>query len=307
MEEPLQLGEVLKRSREWLSGRGVDNAAREVDELACRALSCRRIDLYLLHDRQPSPAELEELRRLLRRRAQGEPLQYLLGSQPFRQAEIRVDSRVLIPRPETEELVDLVLAREGRHSALTVLDAGTGSGCIAISLAQELPSCQVLAVDSSRAALDLARENAVQNGVAERIQFRQLNLLQAWPQEQVDVVVSNPPYVAEFERALLAPELSHEPQDALFGGEDGLLFYRRFAQGLDHLLKPRGRFYFEIGAGQGEALLAVFVGRCRHLELGRDLSGRPRFLSGQFLDPPPTPGEDHEHTTSTAPGLHPAS
>lgn len=299
MEQALSLAELLRRSREWLAGRGVENATREVDELACRALACRRIDLYLLHDRVPSPQEVDCLRTLLKRRAHGEPLQYLLGSQPFRRAEIRVDSRVLIPRPETEELVELVLAREGKRRGLRVLDAGTGSGCVAISLAQELPDCRVLAVDSSRAALDLAQENARQNGVEQFIHFQQLNLLTAWPEEQVDVLVSNPPYVAEFERGILAPELAHEPQDALFGGEDGLLFYRRFAAGLEQLLCPGGRFYLEIGSGQAAALVEHFGGLGIQVETGQDLSGRDRFISGLRPDSPPPTREDHEHAPHT--------
>ena len=276
-----ELGRLLRLSRDWLAARGVDNAAREADELAARALGCRRLDLYLQHERRLEGRELEELRGLLRRRASGEPLQYILGSQPFRRAELLVDSRVLIPRPETEELVDLVLEREGDSTGLRVLDVGTGSGCLAISLALELPDCHVLAVDKSDAALDLARENAARNGVAGRIEFRRLNVLTAWPEEPSELLVANPPYVALRERSALARELGHEPAEALFGGDDGLLFYRRFAGGLAHLLAPGGRFYFEIGAEQGEELLALFGGRCRELELRLDLAGRPRFLCGR--------------------------
>lgn len=304
MDQPLSLAELLRRSREWLSARGVENATREVDELACRAMECRRIDLYLLHERIPSGPQVQTLRSLLKRRGSGEPLQYLLGSQPFRKAEIRVDSRVLIPRPETEELVELVLARESRHGALRVLDAGTGSGCVAVSLAQELPDCRVLAVDSSRAALDLAQENARLNGVEERITFTQVNLLTSWPDEAVDVLVSNPPYVAEFERGILAPELAHEPEDALFGGEDGLLFYRRFAAGLARMLKPGGRFYLEIGSSQAAAVMEIFGGQGIQVEASRDLSGRDRFISGHRPETPSPPREDHESHTHTSTEAH---
>lgn len=304
MDQTLSLAELLRRSREWLAARGVENASREVDEMACRAMACRRIDLYLLHDRIPLEQQVQTLRSLLKRRGSGEPLQYLLGSQPFRKAEIRVDSRVLIPRPETEELVELVLSREARHQGLRVLDAGTGSGCVAVSLAQELPGCHVLAVDSSRAALDLAQENARLNGVEERITFSQVNLLISWPDEVVDVLVSNPPYVAEFERGLLAPELAHEPQDALFGGEDGLLFYRRFATGLARLVKPGGRFYLEIGSSQTSAVLDIFGGVGIQVESGRDLSGRDRFIYGLRPENPPPAREEHEFHTHKPPEAH---
>ncbi len=282
---PPDLGSLLRLSRDWLATRGVDNAAREADELAARALGCRRLDLYLRHDEIPPEDVKVRLRALLKRRAEGEPLQYLLGSQPFRRAELAVDSRVLIPRPETEELVDHVLAGEGGRGPLALLDAGTGSGCLAVSLAQELPGCRVLAVDNSPDALDVARENARRNGVAERVEFRRLNLLLDWPDEPLDVLVSNPPYVALSERDGLQRELAREPEEALFAGEDGLVFYRRYAAGLDHLLRPGGRFYLEIGASQGAALLQLFEPRCARLELRRDLAGRPRFLLGATPHP----------------------
>ncbi|MFA7332551.1 MAG: peptide chain release factor N(5)-glutamine methyltransferase [Candidatus Delongbacteria bacterium] len=278
---PPDLAALLRLSRDWLAARGVENAAREADELAARALGCRRLDLYLDHDRVPDEAEKAGLRGLLQRRVAGEPLQYILGDQPFRRAGLRVDSRVLIPRPETEELVDHVLAGERGQGPLSVLDAGTGSGCLAISLAQELPGCRVLAVDTSSGALEVARENARLNGVAERIEFQRLNLLLHWPQEARDLLVSNPPYVALSERAGLQRELSHEPEEALFGGEDGLIFYRRFAGGLEHLLRPGGRLYLEIGAQQAPALLELFAPLCSRLEIRPDLAGRPRFLVGR--------------------------
>ncbi len=278
---PPDLAALLRLSRDWLAARGVENAAREADELAARALGCRRLDLYLDHDRVPDEDEKAGLRGLLQRRAAGEPLQYILGDQPFRRAELRVDSRVLIPRPETEELVDHVLAGERGQGSLSVLDAGTGSGCLAISLAQELPGCRVLAVDTSSGALEVARENARLNGVAERIEFQHLNRLLHWPQEARDLLVSNPPYVALSERAGLQRELSHEPEEALFGGEDGLIFYRRFAGGLEHLLRPGGRLYLEIGEQQAPALLELFAPLCSRLEIRPDLAGRPRFLVGR--------------------------
>lgn len=281
MDAAPELGSLLRLSRDWLAARGVEGAARETDELASRALGCRRLDLYLQHDRLLDAAEQERFRTLLRRRAAGEPLQYILGSQPFRRAELAVDSRVLIPRPETEELVEIVVARESALRGLRVLDVGTGSGCVAISLAQELPECRVLAVDNSSDALELARTNAERNGVGERIEFRRMNILTDWPESPAQVLVSNPPYVAGRDRGRLARELSHEPAEALFGGEDGLLFFKRFAGGLDKLLAPEGRCYFEIGEEQGDELLALFAGRCLDLQLLPDLAGRPRFLCGR--------------------------
>lgn len=290
MIEPT-LQELLKRSRDWLGERGVDNAVREADELAARAMGCTRMDLYLAFDSRPDEGQRKVLRDLLKRRARGEPLQYLLGNQPFRKAELRVDSRVLIPRPETEQLVDLILAAECAAGPLTVLDGGTGSGCIAISLAQELPDCTVKAVDIHPAALELARENAASNGVADRIRFRRIDLLRDTLAEPVDVFVSNPPYVSPSDNGRLQPELSWEPQDALYANDNGLLFYRHYARTLAGLLKPGGRFYFEIGETQAEELLTMYHGIAEQVQVHQDLAGRDRFISGRLR-----PGkEEPEH------------
>lgn len=273
--------DVLRLSTDWLNGKGVENARRETEELLARALGLTRMDLYLQHDRPLQDEELVPMRRLLVRRGAGEPLQYLLGDQPFRGAEIRVDSRVLIPRPETEQLVELALAGWPKTAAGTALDIGTGSGCIAISLAQERPGLSVLALDSSHGALDLAAENARSNGVAERIVFRRLDILRELPDEPVDLLLSNPPYIAPGERAALQRELDWEPQEALVADDDGLGFYRRFADCLEALVKPGGRFHFELGSKQGEAARALFEGRAEGLKLDRDLAGRTRYLSGR--------------------------
>jgi release factor glutamine methyltransferase len=278
---PRTLLEILQRSTRWLSARGVENARREAEELLARSLSCRRMDLYLQHDRPLEEQELRPLRSLLSRRAAGEPLQYLLGSQPFRSAEITVDSRVLIPRPETEQLVERALAALPAGATDEVLDIGTGSGCIAISLALERPGLRICAVDSSPGALGLAAENARLNGVAARIEFRRLNILRELPDHPVDLLISNPPYVSPAARGHLQPELAWEPVEALFGPDDGLGFYRRFAGSLASLLKPGGAFHFEIGEDQGGELLALFAEGAVDLELGRDWSGRVRFLSGR--------------------------
>lgn len=278
----LLLGEVLARSREWLKSKGIENAARETDELAARCLACTRMDLYLSHDRPVDENRLQELRQLLKRRASGEPLQYLLGNQPFRNAELRVDARVLIPRPETEELVELVLKGERGRGPRSILDAGTGSGCIAISLAQELQDCRILAVDLQPAALELAGENARANKVSDRITFSRMDLLRDTPENPVDVLVSNPPYVSPSEKGRLQPELLWEPQDALYADDDGLLFYRRFARSMAAFLKPGGHFYFEIGEDQGSRLLNMYHTLSSEMRVLKDLAGKDRFLAGRF-------------------------
>ena len=281
MEEAWTPLKLIHVSRAYLERRGVENARREAEELLAHGLGISRLDLYLEHDRPLGEPELKRCRELVRLRGQRRPLQYLLGSQPFRSAELRITSQVLIPRPETEELVGLGVEREGgRPGPLRVLDAGTGSGCIAISLALELPGCLVRAVDLDEKVLELAAENARRNGVAERIRFEQLDLLDRLPDEPAEVMVSNPPYVPHTQRGALQPELSYEPAAALFDGHtDGTGFFRRFAGDLSALLVPGGRLYFEFGAGQEEVLRGLFEPLCEKVELHADLSGRIRFLT----------------------------
>ncbi len=272
--------EILTSSTEWLAKRGITNARREAEELLAHGLGCTRLDLYMEFDRPLNDDELGTLRALLARRGRREPLQYILGSQPFRNAELRVDARVLIPRPETEGLVDLVLKHiPDPNASICITDVGTGSGCLAISLAQEIPGAQVQAFDLSSEALELARENAGSNGVGARVSFAKLDLHKQLPPSPVDVLVSNPPYVRLKDEASLEPELKHEPRMALFDGDTaGISCYKRFAATLDSWLRPGGMAVFEIGADQGAEVQALFEPVCRSVEVIHDLAGRDRYV-----------------------------
>ena len=208
----------------------------------------------------------------------GQPVQYALGHAPFYGREFKVDRRVLIPRPETEELVDWILKDQTAHS-LNILDIGTGSGAIAITLKAERPNWTVTASDISKDALSVAKDNQVQQNVD--VSLVESDLLDQFvPEHQFDVIVSNPPYIAEQEKFVMDDSvLMYEPDLALFAADEGLALYKRMAQSLLDYLTPKGSAYFEIGYLQGPALVALFKTLPDVVvELRPDLSGHDRMI-----------------------------
>lgn len=195
------------------------------------------------------------------RRAAGEPVQYIIGIQEFWGMALKVTQAVLIPRPETEHLIEAVLVRVSRDVQLRIADVGTGSGAIAIALASDLPKATILATDISEAALEIARENAAGHGVSARIEFVRCNLLPAACEDAFDVVASNPPYISDGERESLAREVrDFEPESALFSGKTGFEIYERLIPAAQRVLKPGGWLAMEMGAGQYETLRTKLTG-----------------------------------------------
>ncbi|NQJ70885.1 peptide chain release factor N(5)-glutamine methyltransferase [Streptococcus suis] len=208
-------------------------------------------EFLLLLRQEVSPADQELLNHIFQQLSQHRPAQYIIGKADFHDLEFAVDERVLIPRPETEELVDLIL-QENSRAGLRILDIGTGSGAIAISLAKARPDWDVVAVDISEDALAVAQENARSNQVS--VQFIQSDVLQAVT-GQFDIIVSNPPYISPDDKDEVgANVLTSEPHLALFAEEDGLAIYRQIAEQAGTFLKENGKLYFEIGYKQGQAL-----------------------------------------------------
>ncbi|WP_080905288.1 peptide chain release factor N(5)-glutamine methyltransferase [Parabacteroides sp. Marseille-P3160] len=238
----------------------------------------------ILHkDNELSVTEKEQIHRFVKRLQTGEPIQYLLGRAEFLGLSLRVNPAVLIPRPETEELVDRILRTE-KGKALRILDIGTGSGCIAIALAKFLPESRVTALDLSPEALDIARSNATEQQVT--IRFIQADILRTKETEALlsqpfDLIISNPPYVLESEKAMMEPNvLDYEPATALFVPDnDPLLFYRSIAETGLSLLRPGGSLYFEINARCGAITLDMLRRKSySSIELSQDLSGKDRFI-----------------------------
>jgi release factor glutamine methyltransferase len=280
--------DVLRRSTDFLAERGVESPRLQVELLLSHVLKLPRLKLYLQFDRVLTEAELTPLRELVKRRGQREPLQHLTGTAAFLGHELKVSRDVLVPRPETEVLAQLALAKlteqpagAAEASPLRVLDFGTGSGCLAIALAAGCPSAEVHALDKSPPALALARENAALNSVAGRITFHEGDGFAALAQPTAfDLIVTNPPYIPSAEIATLDPEVREfDPLLALDGGADGLDCYRMLAAQAGAWLKSGGWLLTEFGDGQAAALTGLFGATgwlCEGVE--KDLSGRDRVL-----------------------------
>jgi release factor glutamine methyltransferase len=283
--------EILRLSTRFLSERGSDSPRLDAELLTAHSLGLRRIDLYLQHDRPLGEDELEPVRALLRRRAAGEPVAYLVGVREFYGRPFRVTPDVLIPRPETETLVERAL-RWARATAgdggqgLRLADAGTGSGCIACSLAAELPGAVVTAGDLSAAAVAVARDNAARLGVADRVTVGE----GSWdaplaPHAPFDALLSNPPYVTSGEMEGLMREVrDHEPRLALEAGEDGLDAYRELFRLCLPLLRPGGYLAVEIDPRRRDAVVGLLRDLCPGSEMGvvDDLAGRPRVVEARL-------------------------
>lgn len=280
---------IARAAADYMAERGIENARLEAELLLASVLGLTRLELYLHHDRPLVEAEKEEFRRLVRRRVKREPLQYILGEVQFRELRLHVDPRVLIPRPETEVLVGEVLAWASKKvgsaagwDGLTAVDIGTGSGAIALSLAKEGPFARVVATDVSADALEVARENAEGNGLADRVEFRQGSLWDALEEgERFDVIVSNPPYVAESERGALQPEVAEwEPPEALFAPGGGLSVLAALVDGAPEHLRPGGLLAVEIGLGQAQRVVERIESRGAYgtPRVVKDLAGRERVI-----------------------------
>jgi len=284
-QEVWTVGRLLQWTADYLKQRGADSPRLDAELLLARALGCRRIDLYTGYEDVPDEAQRAEFRRLVVERARGTPVAYLLEMREFFSLDFRVNSDVLIPRPETELLVVrlLELAREMRGGrGLEIADVGTGSGCIAVCAARELPDCRVTALDISPAALSVARENALRHGVGERIELVESDLFAALtPERRFDLVASNPPYVSQQEWRRLAPDVrDHEPLVALVAGPQGTEIIERLVAQAVERLRPGGGLLMEINPVLHERVLELLKSQPL-LEVGpttRDLARLPRVV-----------------------------
>lgn len=274
----LTVRDIQKKTFDYFSGRGVPNAKLDTDLLIAHVLGLKRLDLYLDMDRPLTEVQLSELRPLVKRRANREPLQYILGTSEFCGMQLQVDTRALIPRPETEELVELLRDRIVKPPA-SILDLGTGSGAIAIALANLYPDAEVTATDQSQAALELARTNAASFVAGNAIHFKQGSWFDAVDAgARYDLIVANPPYLTEAEMHTAAPEVAaQEPPAALVAGADGLDDLQVILTGAGAHLTPAGMLALETGIDQHAALDAI-AEKAELTGQGQpDLSGRPRF------------------------------
>jgi release factor glutamine methyltransferase len=276
--------ELLGPTREYLEGKGVPSARLDAEYLIAHVLGIQRLALYLDHDRPLEPAEVDRLRDLVRRRGRREPLAYVLGSWSFYGLELRCDARALVPRPETEILVERCLALLAGADAPAIVDVGTGTGAIALALASSLPGAAVTAIDLSAGALALAAENAEANGLIDRIELLEGDLLAPVAGRAFDLVASNPPYVAP--GAEVDPEVEqYEPALAVYAGDGGKAIHERLAGDAQAVLKPGGRLVVEVGEGQAPWLADhLAAAGFAAVEVTRDLRGVERVVSAQHAD-----------------------
>jgi release factor glutamine methyltransferase len=279
--------EVVRWIAADLARRGVPSARLDAELLVAHALGTSRVGLYVRHDAPLTEAERARVREALRRRRAGEPVAYIVGEKEFWTVALKVDRRVLVPRPETEVLVEEALGALGEKThAWRVADVGTGSGAVAIVVARERPAAVVTAVDVSAEALDLARENAARHGVADRVEFVHGDGAEslAGRPAAFDAVLANLPYVPSGEIARLAVEIrEHEPRRAIDGGADGLREIRRTVPAAGRALRPGGLLALEIGADQEAPAREVVegAGLFRDVRLRRDYAGLARVVAAR--------------------------
>lgn len=284
-EKTWTLLELLRWTTAYLTEKALPEPRLTAELLLAGALHLKRLDLYLQFDRPLRPEELADFKTRLRRRVKREPLQYIEGEAAFRELHLQVDPRVLIPRPETELLVDEVLRWADGRSGLDVLDVGTGSGAIALSLAVEGRFSRVVATDLSSDALSVARSNHARIAPETPVDFREGNVYDPVRGDRFDMIVSNPPYIALDEAVALGPEVREwEPHAALFAGDTGLEVLRELISGAPGMLKPGGLLALEIGSSQAPAVADLIRSTAGFgpPRVSRDLAGRDRMILAEF-------------------------
>lgn len=276
------VGEVLAWTAAYLDDKGLESPRLRAERLVSSCTGLSRIELYMHFDRPLSLEERAHLRSLIKRSVDGEPLQYVIGEMPFRHVVVRVEPGVLIPRPETETLVSEALVRADELSNPRLLDLGTGSGCIALSLAKEIPSAQVVATDISPEAIAIAERNAQRLQLDDRISFITSDVFESLSSEDpFDLIVSNPPYIPSAALDTLPSEVvMHEPVLALDGGDDGLDVARRIIEEAHRYLKPGGHLLLELDERNATqaAERAVQYRQYQSVVVSPDLNGRNRFV-----------------------------
>ncbi len=275
--------EVIKRTTDFFEKKQIESARLTAELIIAHYLELDRMQLYLQFERPLEEKELENIRPLVKRRGQGEPLQYILGRAPFMDLVLKVDQRALIPRPETEQLVERI-CEVYADSPRSFIDLGTGSGAIVLALAQAFPDIEGLAVDNSQDALNLAKENAELNGLLKRIRFIESDWFSSIAESEVfDLVVANPPYLTENEWKTAAVEVrSYEPREALIAADEGCEDLKKILKESFTRLSDGGRVFLETGIDQ-HAQLQSFGLECGYakIESFQDWSGRDRFIVAQ--------------------------
>ncbi|OGJ84645.1 MAG: protein-(glutamine-N5) methyltransferase, release factor-specific [Candidatus Raymondbacteria bacterium RifOxyA12_full_50_37] len=270
--------EALSRTTDYFFTKGIENARLNAELLLCHVQACRRMDLYLNFDKPLTQPEVDAYRECVRRRGLREPVHYIIGACDFCDSTVAVTPAVLIPRPETEVLVQTVINDHEKQEGKRVLDLCTGSGAIAISLKKALASFSMCASDSSGPALSVAKGNGEKNGT--QVEWILSDLFSGLAGKMFDIIVSNPPYIRSDDLAGLMPEVrDFEPRIALNGGADGLDFYRKIFSQAGAYLNESGELYLETGDGQAGQVVAIAQDNgFSHVKTVKDLAGKERIV-----------------------------
>lgn len=283
----MNIKELLKRSDQFLAERGIESSRLDVEVLMADLLDMERINLYVKYDYPLKSNEIDTYREMIKKRAQRVPVAYITEKKEFMSLEFKVKEGVLIPRPDTENLVEAVIeyCRQNELQSPQIIDVGTGSGAIAVSLAHYLSEAKVVGVDLSAQALKVARQNMEKHELSERMSILKSDLLAEFIKREIngiDIIVSNPPYISEAEMEELPPEVKKEPKTALEAGEDGLDYYRRLIPEAEKVLKNGGKIFLEIGYQQAEAVSNLFGENWSQIEVKKDYSENDRIVSAVF-------------------------
>jgi len=280
--------DLIKWGESFFKEKNISEPRLNIELMLCKILNCKRINLYLDYDKPLNKEELTILRNFVKRRIQHEPLQYILGETEFLGLKLKVNSSVLIPRPETELLVEEIIniSKKYNEHEINILDIGTGSGNIAISLAKFINNSKIYSIDINEDTLNLAKENAEANFVLDKIIFQKLDILQTeeFPfNTKFDFIVSNPPYISIDEYKLLEPELKYEPITALTDFNDGFSFFRKILDISKKILKKDGIVAFEISYNQAEIIKNMFLENDYYdIRVIKDYSNIERIIMGKL-------------------------
>ena len=272
--------DILKWGEDYFKTKGFESPKQEIEWLLCDLLELKRIDLYVKFEDKINDVNLNKLKSWINRRVKREPLQYITGETEFYGLIFKTTPQALIPRPETERLVEIALHNIGVNSESKLLEIGTGSGCIPIAISTEKPSLNILSLDISRDALELAEINAELNN-CKNIKFLEMDFLKETPKGEFDIILSNPPYIPIKEIEDIMPEVkNYEPRIALTDNNDGLTFYHRIAKKIKNLIKPKGIILLEVGLGEHpQKVFSLFEeAGFNQLDLIKDFNNNERIL-----------------------------
>ena len=280
----MNIKELLNRSDQFLAERGIESSRLDAEVLMADLLDMERINLYVKYDYPLKSTEINRYRERIKKRAQRIPVAYITEKKEFMSLEFTIKDGVLIPRPDTENLVEAVIeyCRNKELENPQIIDVGTGSGAIAVSLAHYLKEAKVVGVDLSAQALKVARENMEKHELSERMSILKSDLLAEFIKREIkgiDIIVSNPPYISEAEMEELPPEVKKEPETALKAGKDGLDYYRRLIPEAEQVLKEGGSLFLEIGYQQAETVSKLFGDGWKNVKVKKDYSENDRIVS----------------------------